>query len=462
MQSNHTDVAVIGAGNIGIAVAWYLKQQQPALHVTLIDREQPMSLTSAVSGENYRNWWPHPVMKRFMDRSIDLLSQLDSQYNNEIITSRSGYVLASRDADARDLLDNLHQTFKQPNSIRTHNSADSYRQSLLTDRNGAEVLQNASVIQQCFPGYDAQLQTIVHIRRGGSISAYALGSHMLREFREAGGRLRTARVQHIDYRKGSYELDIRASSAQDKTINAASIVNAAGPFAQELSSCLGIELPIKNVYQQKIAFADTLHAVDRKQPFTIDLDPQLIDWTDDERQAIQQDPILARFTDTMPGAIHCRPDGGETGNRIKLGWAYNEAATDPAEQTHLRNHLQEHLQEQLQEHFPEIVLRGAARLNPRLKRYYQGFPRDFTHYGGYYTMTEENWPLIGNTTLPGYTIAIAMSGFGSMAACAAGELAALYITGGTLPDYADALSLQRSNNTGLMQEINELNSKGIL
>ena len=45
---------------------------------------------------------------------------------------------------------------------------------------------------------------------------------------------------------------------------------------------------------------------------------------------------------------------------------------------------------------------------------------------------------------------------------AAGELAALYITGGTLPDYADALSLQRSNNTTLMQEINELNSKGIL
>ena len=90
---------------------------------------------------------------------------------------------------------------------------------------------------------------------------------------------------------------------------------------------------------------------------------------------------------------------------IASSWAghTNEAATDAAEQTHLRNHLQEHmqeqLQEQLQEHFPEIVLRGAARLNPRLKQYYQGFPRDFTHYGGYYTMTEENWPLIGNTTL---------------------------------------------------------------
>ena len=56
MLSSHTDVAVVGAGSIGIAVAYYIKQQQPGLNVTLIDSEQPMSLTSAASGENYRNW----------------------------------------------------------------------------------------------------------------------------------------------------------------------------------------------------------------------------------------------------------------------------------------------------------------------------------------------------------------------------------------------------------------------
>ena len=45
--------------------------------------------------------------------------------------------------------------------------------------------------------------------------------------------------------------------------------------------------------------------------------------------------------------------------------------------------------------FPEVVLHGAARLNPRLKVYYERLPRTMSHSGGYYTMTKENWPLIG-------------------------------------------------------------------
>ena len=40
-------------------------------------------------------------------------------------------------------------------------------------------------------------------------------------------------------------------------------------------------------------------------------------------------------------------------------------------------------------------MRGAAALQPALKAYYGRLPVDLSHYGGYYTMTPENWPLIG-------------------------------------------------------------------
>ena len=50
------DVAVIGAGNVGIAVAYYLIKEQNFKRVVLVDSRDPMSLTSAQSGENYRNW----------------------------------------------------------------------------------------------------------------------------------------------------------------------------------------------------------------------------------------------------------------------------------------------------------------------------------------------------------------------------------------------------------------------
>ena len=49
------EVAVISAGNIGIAVAYYLVAEQQVRSVALIDPREPMSLTSAQSGESYRN-----------------------------------------------------------------------------------------------------------------------------------------------------------------------------------------------------------------------------------------------------------------------------------------------------------------------------------------------------------------------------------------------------------------------
>ena len=47
-------VAVIGAGSVGIAVAYYLARNHGVRNMALIDSRDAMSLTSAQSGENYR------------------------------------------------------------------------------------------------------------------------------------------------------------------------------------------------------------------------------------------------------------------------------------------------------------------------------------------------------------------------------------------------------------------------
>ena len=47
------------------------------------------------------------------------------------------------------------------------------------------------------------------------------------------------------------------------------------------------------------------------QPFSIDLDEQLMDWSDEEREMLAEDPELAWLTQTVPGGAHSRPDGGE-------------------------------------------------------------------------------------------------------------------------------------------------------
>lgn len=78
-----------------------------------------------------------------------------------------------------------------------------------------------------------------------------------------------------------------------------------------------------------------------------------------------------------------------------------------------------------------------------MKAYYGKLPRQMHHYGGYYTRTEDNWPLIGPMGPDGTFMATALSGHGTMGACATGELAAAWIAGAVLPDYARAFSLER-------------------
>jgi glycine/D-amino acid oxidase-like deaminating enzyme len=442
---DHVDVAVIGAGSVGIAVAYYLVAQHGERRVVLIDPRDPMSLTSAQSGENYRNWWPHPVMTAFTDHSIALMEAVDRQSGGRLGMTRGGYALVSRRRRPADLIAGLYRGYgASPQAVRIRESdAAGYqppRRSPWTDApDGVDVLLDPALIRRTFPSYAGDVATVIHIRRAGSISAQQMGQFMLETMREAGVGVRRASVRAIT--AGSpFALEL-SSAAGPSRLRAERIVNAAGPFLRDIGAMLGEEVPVRCVYQQKIAFEDRAAAIPRDLPFTIDVDGQSLAWSADDREWLAADPSTRHLLDPMPGGIHCRPDGPVDGAWIKLGWAYNERASDP------------HGDEPIDPHFPDIVLRAASRLHPGLAAYIGRLPRGAHHYGGYYTMTGENWPLIGRMQTPGAFVAGALSGYGSMAACAAGSTCAAWIMGTALPDYAAPLSPARYANPALMAEL---------
>lgn len=450
---NHVDVAVIGAGSIGIAVAYYLVTRHDVRRLVLIDPRHPMSFTSAQSGENYRNWWPHPVMTAFTDHSISLMEEIDRKSGGRLNMTRGGYALVSRRHRPEDLIDSLYRGYgSSAGLVRIRESIDSDyrppRRAPWTDApDGVDVLLNRDLIRQTFPSYANDAATVIHIRRAGSISAQQLGQFMLETVREAGGRVLRAEVRSIA--AGSpLELELTSGNGIER-LKAERIVNAAGPFVCDIGAMLGEDLPVRCVYQQKIAFEDREGAIPRDMPFTIDVDAQHLAWSDEDRALLAGDPATRYLIEPMPGAVHCRPDGAVEGTRVKLGWAYNHRATDP------------HDEEPIDPHFPDIVLRGASRLHPKLAAYIGRLPRGTHHYGGYYAMTEENWPLIGPMRTPGAFIAGALSGFGSMAACATGSICAAWIAGSPLPEYAKALSAARYADGALMAELAQL-GKGTL
>jgi glycine/D-amino acid oxidase-like deaminating enzyme len=456
VNTDRAEVVVIGAGIVGLACAYYLSTRHRDKGVLIVDARPPMSLTSAASGENYRNWWPHPTMTAFTDYSIDLMEAIARESRNRIHMTRRGYVLATRQADPAPLLERLDVGYAKEGAtrIRVHASGSpkTYRPAERADwetaPSGVDVIQGRSLIRQHFPSFDPAVATLLHIRRAGDISGQQLGALMLEHVRARGGSLKAARVVAIE-RGSEFILALDGRDGVER-VRAETVVNAAGPYAGDVAAMLGEELPIVNVFQQKIALADPEGAIDRKMPFAIDLDGQIIDWTDEERATLQEDAATGWLTKPMPGAIHCRPEGGEAGQWIKLGWAYNqtpstltdEPATDP--------------------NFPEIVLRGASRLNPGLKRYFGRLPRKMSHYGGFYTMTKENWPLVGPMKTRRAYVAGALSGFGTMGACAAGALCAAWVRGAARPAFASQLSLERYDDADLMGRLRDGTDTGVL
>ena len=77
-------------------------------------------------------------------------------------------------------------------------------------------------------------------------------------------------------------------------------------------------------------------------------------------------------------------------------------------------------------------------------------------------MTDENWPIIGPMNSSNAYVVGALSGFGVMAACAAGELCASHVSGETLPHYAAQLSLDRYNDAKFVQDLKLLADKSLL
>lgn len=435
MGRSTANVVICGAGIAGVSAAYHLAVRRGLQHVVLVDERAPFTLTSDKSTECYRNWWPGPgdAMVSLMNRSIDLMEELAHESGNAFNMSRRGYLYATADPTRVPLLRRAadESAALGAGPVRRYPGDASYRpappQGYVGQPAGADLLLDPGLIRKHFPYLSEHTVAVLHARRCGWLSAQQLGVYLLEKARERGVAFISARVQGIDVTHGR----VRAVRLQSGDVIATDrFVNAAGPFLNEVGAMLGVDLPVFSELHAKVIFRDERGVVPRDAPLLIWIDPQILPWSEGERGLLAQSEETKRYVQELPAGVHVRPEGGPESNVLLLLWAYHTPPLEPV------------WPPRFDPHYFEIVLRGLATMLPGLRAYLDRAPRPAID-GGYYTKTRENRPLIGPLPVEGAYVIGALSGFGVMAACAAGELLAAHLTGGTLPHYAPAFLLDR-------------------
>lgn len=440
MPDSSTEVVICGAGIAGIAAAYYLAVKQGIHNVVILERGDPLSLTSDKSTEAYRNWWPGPdqAMIQFMNRSIDLLEEIARESGNRINLNRRGYLYATADESKVPMLTQAAQDAEQKGAgpLRVHNGrSDSYHPSPVQGfdigLDGADLISDPALVRQYFPYLAEDTVAVLHARRAGWLGAQQLGMYLLERAKEQGVRLLRGQVVGVETRGG------RVSTVQAKredgsgfSIETPVFVNAAGPMQKAVGQMLGVEIPVFAEQHLKMSFNETLRVVPREAPMLIWIDPLELPWSPEEREMLAEDESTRWLLGELPSGVHCRPEGhGESTSLIVL---YN-LHTQPVEPR---------FPIKADPSYADLALRGLSVMLPGLRRYFDKAPRPWID-GGYYVKTKENRPLICPLPLEGAYLIGAMSGFGLMASCAAGELLAAYVAGSSLPSYAPAFHLSR-------------------
>lgn len=455
--------------------------------MTIVDSRPPLSLTSSLSTECYRNYWgTHVPMTTFMNHSIDLLEQRAAESDNAFSLNRRSYCFVTKSEEGarrhRDMVAAARETGIGHGAVLSDGShGREYRGHQLpydAQVDGLSAFQGEDAISAFFktiPEFLApDVQSVLHCGRCGWMSAQQMGMTLLDTARAAGARTMVpATLRAIscsgDGNRGSG--GARVSGVILKTpddpelhIACGAVVNCAGPYASATSELMlraasgagditGALPPLENEVHAKAILRDSASAVPSEAPMTIFEDEIVLEWSKDEKEALaSMGGFEATLAGPLPAGAHYRPYPGSTNSLLMLWEALHmdlAVPEPPPEYPDLRGSL-----------FAELLLRGLAKMSPALGDAYLAADGSMVASvsidGGYYTKTPDNLPLIG--PLPnapkGAYVCAGLSGYGVMAANAAGDLLAGHIAGEDLPQaYADTFLPERWSDRAYTQRV---------
>jgi FAD-dependent oxidoreductase domain-containing protein 1 len=223
----HSDVAVIGGGAIGLAVAYYLRMHKAACRVAVIERDPAYSLASTPRASGgVRRLFALPENIELSNHSIEVygafseLMAVDGE-KPDIGFKKNGYLFIVPPAGIATLRRNFERQLRHGVNV--------------------EWLEPAQ-LQGRFPSMRVDdLGAAVQSHDDGWLDPHAVLMALRRKVKSLGAAIVNDEVVGIE-RNGKLVRSISLKSGTVMKVEA--VVNAAGAWAQRICAMLGIDVPI--------------------------------------------------------------------------------------------------------------------------------------------------------------------------------------------------------------------------
>jgi sarcosine oxidase subunit beta len=232
---DYADVVVIGAGIMGLSVAYHLAEMG-VTDVTVVDRGYLCGGASGRNGGGVRAQWSSENNVRLMLESIRMCREFAHKMKINVWFRQGGYLFLARDAGTRERLEK---------SVALQNECG-LQTRLLTAQEARRVVPELDATGVEAASYNPDDGVVFpwpfvwgYARAAEKLGVEVVTWHDVVGFETTGRRIEAVRVR----RCGPPGADLGEGSAQASTIRTNKVVNAAGAWSPEVARLLGVGLP---------------------------------------------------------------------------------------------------------------------------------------------------------------------------------------------------------------------------
>jgi sarcosine oxidase subunit beta len=243
------DIIIIGAGIIGLSIAYHILEADPKLSITVLEKEKILGLGSTGKGTGgIRYQFSSPLLRRLSLLSRDFFLNFESAFDTPIWYREKGYLMLAAN---EELWDHLQLTNEQ-------SEIDSIPMMLL----------NREELRLNFPYLNRERFL------GGTLcpwdayaDPYAVLAALYSAVRSKGITVHYSREATKIIIKGDA---VKGVETRQGAIWSPLIVNAAGPYAAKIAATAGIVLPVQP-FRRQVYVCSNPKDVPKGTPSIVDL-----------------------------------------------------------------------------------------------------------------------------------------------------------------------------------------------